>query len=169
MEIGCAFGASTVLLKKYIDHFGCSKKYFAIDTFSGFTDGDIDHEINVRGKSKKISSAFRQNKIGWVEHSLRLAGVQGVELIRADCSQFDYSRIGEIAFCLVDVDLYKPVIKALEAIRPLLAKGAIVVVDDCQPHPMWDGALQAYVEFMEKHGLQQEIVCEKYGIIRIAD
>jgi len=33
---------------------------------------------------------------------------------------------------------------ALELITPRLSPGGAIVVDDCQPHPLWDGALQAY-------------------------
>jgi predicted O-methyltransferase YrrM len=166
IEIGCANGATTVFLKKHLDYLGCDKRYIAIDTFSGFTRRDVDYEIRERGKSRFLYSAWRQNKIDWVEHSLQLAGVHGVELVQADCSAFDYTEIGGIAFCFIDVDLYRPVLAALEAIHSELAPGAIVIVDDCQPDPMWDGALEAYTEYVGKSGLPSEIVCEKFGIIR---
>lgn len=168
IEIGCAYGATTVFLKKHLDYLGCNKRYIAIDTFSGFTNGDVDHEVRVRGKTPLLKFPFRQNKIDWVEHSLELAGVHGVELRQADCAAFDYSETGKVAFSFIDVDLYKPVLAALEAIYPKLARGAVVVVDDCQPHPMWDGALQAYTEYVRKNGLPSEIECEKFGIIRKA-
>jgi len=168
IEIGCAHGATTIFLKKYLDDLGCSKRYIAVDTFSGFTTDDVDHEIRVRGKTPLLSTAFRQNKVDWVEHSLELADVHGVELRQADCAAYDYTEVGPTAFCFIDVDLYKPVLASLEAIHPKLTRGAIVVVDDCQPHPMWDGALQAYTEYVGKNGLPLEIDCEKFGIIRKA-
>lgn len=168
IEIGCAHGATTAFLKKHLDDLGCSKRYVAVDTFSGFVADDVDHEIRMRGKTPLLRTAFRQNKIDWVEHSLELAHVHGVELRQADCAAYDYTEVGPIAFCFIDVDLYKPVLAALEFIHPRLTRDAIVVIDDCQPHSMWDGALQAYTEYVNKNGLPLEIVCEKFGIIRKA-
>ena len=40
-----------------------------------------------------------------------------------------------------------------------------MVVDDCEPHPMWDGALVAYKEFIKDQGLPHEILHQKLGII----
>jgi O-methyltransferase len=166
VEIGCHRGATIVLLKKHLESLRCNKRYIAIDTFSGFTKGDTDYEIRVRGKTAALRYEFRQNSIDWVKRSLELAGVDGVELHQADCAAFDYTALGKIAFCLIDVDLYRPVLAALEAIYPELTPGGVVVVDDCQPHPMFDGALEAYSEYVQTNGLPSEIVSTKFGIIR---
>lgn len=168
VEVGCAHGATTVFLKKFLDGLSSTKRYIAIDTFSGFIPGDIDHEVRVRGKDPRPYSAFRANRLEWVERSLQWAQVQGVELIQADCLQVDYGEFGGIAFCLVDVDLYRPVQAALDAIYPELAPGGIIIVDDCKPETEWDGALAAYTEFVRKCGIPSEIVCEKLGVIRKA-
>jgi hypothetical protein len=39
------------------------------------------------------------------------------------------------------------------------------VVDDCAPDNTFDGALQAYEEFLAKTKFRSEIVCGKLGVI----
>ncbi len=165
LEIGCAYGASTIFLNKYLAESNCAREYVAIDTFSGFVASDVTHEIENRNKTEKIASIFNANQRKWVERSLEIAGIQGVKLEQHDCAKFDYTMLGTIAFCLIDVDLYKPVLAALDRVYPLLEDGGIIVVDDCQQHEMWDGALEAYSEFVEKHGLPHQIEAGKYGVI----
>jgi hypothetical protein len=47
-----------------------------------------------------------------------------------------------------------------------LSAGGIILVDDCMPHELWDGALAAYGEFALDSGIERNIVLEKIGIIR---
>jgi predicted O-methyltransferase YrrM len=62
--------------------------------------------------------------------------------------------------------LYLPVSQALPSIFARLASGGIIVIDDCAPGGIWDGALQAYGEFCSKTGATQEIHCQKLGVLR---
>jgi hypothetical protein len=48
-----------------------------------------------------------------------------------------------------------------------MSSGGIIIVDDCQPDQMWDGALQAYQEFARERNLPMEIVAEKLGVVRL--
>jgi Macrocin-O-methyltransferase (TylF) len=166
VEIGCNRGATTVFLNKWMKGSGIAKRYVAIDTFSGFPEEHAEYEITHRNKESRIKVAFRGNKRSWVERSLRLAGVEDVDLIEADAAKFDYSSLKPIAFCLLDVDLYIPTSVALPKIYENLASGGIIVVDDCSvADPRWDGALQAYSEFTRSTCLPSNIVCDKLGII----
>ena len=86
---------------------------------------------------------------------------------KADACEFDYQALGPIAFAYIDVDLYRPVKASLQRILPNMAKGGLIIVDDCDAdHDLWDGAFHAYTEFCEQHNISQEIVCQKFGIIR---
>jgi hypothetical protein len=49
----------------------------------------------------------------------------------------------------------------------LIVKGGIIVVDDCRPNQLFDGAYKAYIEFIEKHQLPEKIILDKLGIIEI--
>lgn len=166
VEVGCGYGATTVFLRKYLDRLAAHKTYIAIDTFSGFVEDHVRHEVEARKKDPLLAEQFRFNKIEWVSQSIALAGIVNVDLVRCDTSKYDFESCKKISFCLIDMDLYKPISVVLPKIYSELSKGGVIVVDDCQPHPMWDGALAAYEEFVRAHGLTSQIVCEKLGVVR---
>ena len=59
---------------------------------------------------------------------------------------------------MVDVDLMRPVARALEG---------IIVVDDCAPDGKYEGAYAAYTEFVRRWGLPVDIRHDKLGVIQI--
>lgn len=166
VEAGCAKGATTALLRKWMECKGIKKQYYAIDTFSGFVREHVDYEISKRQKSEIIRSVFRDNKKQWFDASMKLAGIEDVVSVEADVAQFDFSTIAPISFCLLDVDLYVPVSTALPRIYDALSVGGIVICDDCAPNNLYDGALQAFTEFVEANSLPNEVALGKLGIIR---
>jgi SAM-dependent methyltransferase len=166
VEAGCGFGATTAFLKRFMQVTGIDKPYVGIDTFSGFVEEQVDYEIEHRGKDPMIRQTFNENKRTWVEESLRLAEVDGVQLVTRDVTQFDFDSLGGIAFCLLDVDLYKPIKAVLPKIYSALSEGGIIVVDDCVDGTEWDGANEAYVEFVRGYNLEETIVCRKLGVLR---
>jgi O-methyltransferase len=166
VEAGCAHGATSVFLNKFLDGEGMTRAYYAIDTFSGFVDEHVKHEVSSRGKPTSIARHFTENKRTWFDRSMRLHGVGRVKSVESDVTQFDFSAIAPIAFCLVDVDLYKPIKNILPGIYRALSPGGIIVVDDCKPQGLWDGALQAYEEFVREKGLPKRIMADRLGIIQ---
>ena len=68
---------------------------------------------------------------------------------------------------MVDVDLMRPVARALEGIHPRMAPGGFIVVDDCAPDGMYEGAYAAYTEFVRRWGLPVDIRHDKLGVIQI--
>ncbi len=168
VEAGCFAGATTIFLREHLRDSG-QRRYIAIDTFDGFTESDVAHEISARGKAAEqatLSSGFRLNRREWVQRSLELAGHAEVEVIKGDAGAVDYRPFGPIAFALIDVDLYQPVAKALARIAPSMSKEGRIVVDDCRPGQVYDGALQAYEEWCAANGRQTEIVHTKLGVLR---
>jgi hypothetical protein len=98
---------------------------------------------------------------------MSLHGVKRVKSIECDATQFDLSCVAPIALCLIDVDLYIPVKDLLPKVFSVMSPGGMIIVDDCQPDQMWDGALQAYQEFTGERNLPVEIFLEKLGIVRL--
>jgi len=166
VEAGCGAGHTTVFLKKWMNAIRLEKTYFALDTFSGFVPSHAEYEVKFRGKSSGISSLFILNKKEWFDYSLRLAGVSGVTSIQVDVGEFNFKNIGPIAFCLLDVDLYLPIQKSLPNIYENLSPRGIIIVDDCKPDTMYDGALDAYKEFVDGLGMPQRIELDKLGLIQ---
>lgn len=168
LEVGCAYGATTVFLRKFLDHLDSGKTYYALDTFSGFMKEHADYEIEVRKKDKSLADYFDLNRRQWVSESLRLADVVGVELIECDASEYDFRQIGGLSFCLIDVDLYQPISAILPRVYEEMHPGGIIVIDDCKPDKRWDGALAAYEEFIATHDLASKITCDRLGVIKKA-
>ena len=165
VEAGCAYGATTVFLNRLMDNIGLDRDYYAIDTFSGFVEEHAQYEITERGKPSRLRREFNENKKSWFDRSMRMHDVARVKSVQADIAQFDFNAIAPVA-CLLDVDLFKPIRDALPKIHAAMSPGGIIVIDDCKPDNIWDGALEAYESYISDRGLPREIKCEKLGIIR---
>lgn len=165
LEIGCSRGETTIFLNNYIKNSGIDKRYYAIDTFSGFVDEDIEYEQNFRGKTHAYSS-FGSNKKKWFDGTLEQNGYNDVISIQADINKYNLSDHYPVSFALLDVDLYRPMKKGLSELYQALEPGGIIIVDDCDENDdRWDGSDQAYKEFMEDIGQPIKIVYGKLGII----
>ena len=168
VEAGVARGDTAALLKKWMDVQGIKKDYIALDTFSGFVHSDAEYEIQTRRKSTDIRFEFSVNKKEWFDYSMKISNVTGVTSIEVDVSKFNFDSISPISFCLLDVDLYLPIKKCLPRIYDNMSPGGIIVVDDCEPEKLYDGALQAYEEFVVNIRVPKKIECGKLGVIRKA-
>jgi O-methyltransferase len=166
LEIGCSAGRTTIFLNAHMDAIGFERPYLCVDTFSGFTAADVALERNERGKTGSDFAGFSINRRRWFEKTMALNGIRRVRAIEADANSFDYSSLGPVAFCLIDVDLYRPVKSALDGVLSRVSPGGLIAVDDCAPSNRYDGALQAYQEFCRSHSLPEQIVQGKLGLIR---
>lgn len=167
VEIGCAAGHTTVFLNKHLDDLVDSRKYVCIDTFAGFTAEDIAIESD-RGKDPNLYAfLFRAYRKRWFDRTIANNKINRVVSIEADANSFDFGPLEDISFCLVDVDLKRPVMRSLEEVVPRMAPGGIVVVDDCSPNDKFDGALAGYLEFVEQSGFPIDIREGKLGVVEI--
>lgn len=176
VEIGCAYGTTTTFLYEYMVDTGFKKDYYCVDTFSGFTKEDIAVEKEDRGKSHSYEGQFSDNNPKWFKDSLARRHIKDIHVIQADICTLPESQLPEkIAFCLLDVDLYQPVKLGLYKVFPRLSPGGLIVVDDCwtvSKH-MWvdgvakayDGAMQAYREFVAKKNLPEKFAETKLALI----
>lgn len=147
---------------------GIKKEYICIDTFSDFTHNDIDFEKQHRSKDKNVLKVqFVANKRDWVAKTLKYNNIEDVKLNESDINHFAFKEngINKIAFCLIDVDLYIPVKSALNKVWDLVESGGIIIVDDCRQDRYYDGALQAYQEFVREKNYPEVIVLDKLGVI----
>lgn len=168
VEIGCAAGCTTVFLNKYMESSGIKKIYYCIDTFAGFTSIDMEYEVSIRGKKYGDFTGFSNNSKEYFDFAMKANNIQMVKSIQADVNKFDFTSIGEISFCLIDVDLYLPVKTSLNGVNIQMKKGGIIVIDDCRGNNVFDGALQAYREFISGYNVEENIILDKIGVINIA-
>jgi hypothetical protein len=167
MEIGCFEGATTVYLKKHMAYKEIDKPYFAIDTFAGFLEPHINYEVRQRGKTEEsLKRGFASNKKKWFEKTMKINKIEQVNCIEADATTVDYNNLGCISLALIDLDLYLPVKEVLGRVWPLLSSQGIIIVDDCVQGQRYDGALEAYNEFMQSQGMSPLILHDKLGFIR---
>lgn len=169
VEVGCFAGATTIFLSEHLRDQAQPRRYVAIDSFSGFLDDDIQHELTARSKAADallFETGFKSNRREWVRRSLDLSGNSAVDLVEADAGKLDYRQFAPVAFALIDVDLYRPVARTLRAIAPFMSAGGRIVVDDCRPDHAYDGALQAYIEWCKESQRQPEIRHGKLGVVR---
>lgn len=166
IEAGCAYGATTLWLSKYMEDQGIDRDYYAIDTFAGFEEAHVNYERDQRNKSAQVLySHFSDNKRAWFDKTMALHSAHRVRSIQSDVSAFNFTALSPIAFCLLDVDLYLPIKAALPKIYQAMSPGGLLVVDDCWRDDKWDGALQAYDEFTAAIGIERRIVGRKLGVI----
>jgi O-methyltransferase len=164
LEVGCAYGATTVYLNRHMDDKGIDADYFAIDTFNGFTKKDISAEAEL-GRVFRYEEEFRQNSKSIYDRTMRRNGVGRVVSFRADASDFDYKQLAPFRFVLVDVDLYRPVLAVLNSVYDLVTPGGRIIIDDCANEGRWAGGYDAFNEFADAAGLEATVFCDKLGLI----
>jgi O-methyltransferase len=168
-EVGCAYGNTTIFINKYMDAEKIDKKYYAIDTFSGFVPEDIAYEVSKRHKDPSryyiANTVFEYNKKSF-DYTMNRNGINRVVSIQADVNKFDLTRLGALSFVLLDVDLYRPMKKCLKELYRVLTPNGIIIVDDCDSKVIeWEGSAQAYKEFMQEINQPTQIVHGKLGIV----
>jgi len=167
-EAGVAHGDTSVFLLEHMAKTGDERTVYLFDTFSGFTERSIDHEVHVRNKDRKEYDKFRYGDEQRFRQNLFSLGYNRFETVKGDASVVDWEALPPIGAMLLDIDLYQPTIDILEAVYPRLAPGGGIVLDDCLAGTPWDGSLQAYEEFIASHGLPFLRVGEKGAVIRAA-
>ena len=168
VEVGCAAGATTVFLNRYLAELKLVRRYVCIDTFAGFTSLDIEYERSVRHKQDHgfLNTAFSTNSRALFEQTMLVNRILNVSVIEGDIGEVDLTPTSQAVVCFIDVDLYKPVLTALKALLPRMAVGGVVLVDDCfEEQEFFDGSLQAYREFTLAHGFPEDIVRGRLGRI----
>ena len=162
-EVGCANGHTAVFLNQHLQAAGIDKDYYCLDTFDGFTKKDTEFEVQHRGKAPKNLGGFRSNSTKWLEYTLRRNDCKRTICVKTDVERYDFQR--PISFCLLDVALYRPTMAALEKIWEKLTPGALAVVANCKPGNCFDGAMQAYAEFTQKHQIQPRVLLDRLGLL----
>ena len=164
VEVGVARGMTTRFLSGHISLKNYNLDYFCIDTFSSFTDKDLNFEITKRGKISKELLGFSYNDYTKWKNNFKKFNF--IKPIQKDCSNFDFSTIAPINLCFLDVDLYLPTKNTLNKIWPHMAENSSIIVDDVADNNQWDGAYQAFMEFINENKLNYYLVGNKCGVIQ---
>ena len=165
VEIGVFRGSTTAFALEHMKSEKINKKYFALDTFEGFTKSDINYEVLKRNKKKQaLYNAFKINNEKLFNKNL--SNYKNLITIKCDCADFNFDKIGPIAVCLIDVDLYLPTKIALKSTYKNLIKGGTILVDDCANDRNFDGSYLAYKEFIKEQNLEEAYIGKKCGLLK---
>lgn len=164
VEVGVARGMTTTFLAEHMRLSGDQRPYFCIDTFGGFVESDVEHEVAVRKKDRSAYGAFSYNDVDIFRANMRKNGYSNVECVVSDASKFDWSGIPQIDVMLLDVDLYLPTLAVLRNSRSRWSRNHRVMVDDVKQGGSWDGAHQAYHEFAGEAQLATQAIGGKGGV-----
>lgn len=165
VEIGVARGMTTRFLVEHIrlQGLGSTLRYYAIDTFESFIKADLDHEVRHRGKRLAELKGYDYNDFeAWKRH---FSDFPFLEAIKSDCTVVNYQKLAPLKLVFLDVDLYMPTKKTLSMIYDLVLDGGSIVVDDVEDKKNYDGAYQAYMEFVAAKELPPLIIGNKCGVI----
>ncbi len=143
MEFGVRWGQSLALLsalRGIFEPFNRHRRISGFDTFAGFR--GMGPEDGERCKTVDGSFSVSEGYDGYLEKLLTLADglnpishLKKFELVKGDAVQTipDYlKRHPEtiVSLAIFDFDIYKPTKAALEAIKPHLMKGSVLVFDE---------------------------------------
>jgi predicted O-methyltransferase YrrM len=74
--------------------------------------------------------------------------LERVQMIVGDINRVEFDPSEALSAALIDVDLYLPTLAAIRKIYDRLVPGGTIVVDDVMEGPLYDGAYQAFHQFV---------------------
>lgn len=165
-EFGVQWGGVLTMLSNLrgiYEPFNHQRKIFGFDTFEGFV--DVTDEDGLGHKKGDYSTDIGYEEqlmeiLDNIESSSPLDHIKKTFLVKGDASitiqkWLDQNPFVVIGLAIFDMDVYKPTRDVLEAIRPRLFKGSILVFDEFNG-TSWPGETQAVDEVFGLSNLKFE-------------
>lgn len=168
-EFGVWMGASTVAfenLRAVHEPYNHQRRIVSFDTFEGYVGiGDSDVRSSIIGEGVYTVAegyeAYLAELLDYHEKENVMSHIKKHRLIKGDASVtcpafFAANPEALVALAYFDMALYEPTLKCLEAIRPRLIKGSVLVFDELC-HPDYPGETRAVMEAIGtgKHELRR--------------
>jgi O-methyltransferase len=166
VEVGVARGMTTVFLNEALSNMSDPRSYICIDTFSGFTQRDVNYERVHRGMQLLNFREFSYNDPRIFAKNMSRLGYRRIRCIASDIASVAPDDVGPVSVAIIDVDLYLPTQAALALTWQCLQPGGKALVDDLKPGTKWDGAYQALGEFADARGITWSSVGTKGGVFQ---
>ncbi|MDA9838488.1 TylF/MycF family methyltransferase [Candidatus Pelagibacter sp.] len=147
IEFGVWKGNTSLLIKKILDIYKIKKKLYLFDHFKGlkhFSDSD-------KKKALKFKNRYKSNK-NLILKLINFFNFKKIKIIDKDATKINNKFFKNKKFCLaiLDVDLYEPTKKILEAIDNNISKNGLIVFDEGN-HKNFEGVSKAINEFMSRN------------------
>lgn len=165
LEFGVQWGATTaqlISLRGIYEPYNHRRHIYAFDTFEGFvnTDRKKDGELHDDGDYCVYDGyeAHLEEILSLHEENCPTSHIKKFTLIKGDASftakqWVDDNPHAIVAMAIFDMDIYKPTRDALEAIKPRLTKGSIIVFDELNC-PRFPGETQALADVLDLNELK---------------
>jgi len=168
-EFGVWMGASTIAfenLRAVYEPYNYQRRVVAFDTFAGYVgigQADIRSDIISEGVYT-VSNGYEKYLAELIEYHEKenvMAHVKKHAVVKGDasitCPDF-LARNPEVlvAMAYFDMALYEPTLKCLEAIKPRLIKGSVLVFDELCHHD-YPGETRAVIEILgaQRHEIKR--------------
>ena len=148
VEFGVWRGNTSLLIKKILDIYNIKKKLLLFDHFKGL---DL---FSKKDSTKKKNNDNEKNYVG--EKKILKAFINFYKFKNIKIYDFDLIKLKkkffkkEISLAIVDVDLYQPTIKILNAVHQKLSKNGIILFDEGNDK-VYPGENKALNEFLKKY------------------
>ena len=144
IEFGVWKGNTSFLIKKIIDIFKIKKKLYLFDHFVGLL-----HFDKVDKSKKTVYGKYQGNKkiIKDLINFFRFKNISIIDMNAMELSKKTFNK-KKFSLAILDVDLYQPTKKILEAINPYMQKNSLIVFDEANDK-LWPGETKALNEFLK--------------------
>lgn len=140
MEFGVRWGQNLALLEAFrgiYEPFNSSRKIIGFDTFEGFP-AVSEYDAGVSPGDFTVTKGYEEHLeslLATREQEGTLRHVKKFELVKGDASiniekYLDVNQETIIALAYFDMDIYHPTKAVMEAIKPYLCRGSVVVLDE---------------------------------------
>lgn len=146
VEFGCYVGTTSVFLAKRLTQ--TNKKLYLYDSFEGLPPKTLEDSspVGLQFKTGELLATKKQ-----LIHNLKQAHVPMPRITKRWFSELTQSDVPErICFAFLDGDYYHSVRDPLRLIKPRLAPGATIIVDDYANEAL-PGAAKATDEWLRSH------------------
>jgi hypothetical protein len=143
MEFGVWWGANLTLfesLRAVHEPYNFNRRVIGFDTFSGYPEAAPEDGADelVHPGAYSVGSAYREHLealLDYHEAENPISNIKKYELVEGDATKtigpyLDSHPETIIALAYFDMQLYEPTKACLEAIRPYLARGAVLAMDE---------------------------------------
>lgn len=157
-EFGCYIGTASLFIRRLLDAYGSTKKYYAYDSFEGLPQKTIQ-DTNAAGTDFKAGGLAVSKKQFLQE--FKKAGLQPPITHKAWFNALSNEQLpSQISFAFLDGDFYGSILISLQLVWPRLAPGAAVVIDDYGREAL-PGVELAVLDFFQP---QQPFVRQEQGV-----
>lgn len=163
-EFGVHWGAtlSTLInLRGMFEPYNHSRHIYGFDTFAGFASvHDKDGAEHKEGHFA-VSAGYEAvlEEILEIQESFNpVSHIRKFKLIKGDASKTCHTWLDEnphaiVSMLILDMDVYEPTLEVLQALRPRLTRGSLLVFDELSA-PNWPGETLALQETFGLAGLR---------------